>query len=192
MRLRLNDWRTRFGEEDVVRVEKTKEKRLVLRRTGFFVVFFVSPSVFHLPLQRVRVLQGRQANNGDQETTNSVDSTQKKEQRQKCEDRWRRVVVVVVCSSTTTTRKTKKGENGWFGRLRRSTVRSGVVCVLFFLKKWTTNVRSCGEETRGVVPSFCRRSAARPLVCGGDTSKRTSFVSGFAFLLERAEGGVSG
>lgn len=135
MRLRLNDWRTRFGEEDVVRVEKTKEKRLVLRRTGFFVVFFVSPSVFHLPLQRVRVLQGRQANNGDQETTNSVDSTQKKEQRQKCEDRWRRVVVVVVCSSTTTTRKTKKGENGWFGRLRRSTVRSGVVCVLVFFKK---------------------------------------------------------
>jgi len=136
LRLRLNDWRTRFGEEDVVRVEKTKEKRLVLRRTGFFVVFFVSPSVFHLPLQRVRVLQGRQANNGDQETTNSVDSTQKKEQRQKCEDRWRRVVVVVVCSSTTTTtRKTKKGENGWFGRLRRSTVRSGVVCVLVFFKK---------------------------------------------------------
>lgn len=102
----------------------------------FLSFFFVSPSVFHLPLQRVRVLQGRQANNGDQETTNSVDSTQKKEQRQKCEDRWRRVVVVVVCSSTTTTtRKTKKGENGWFGRLRRPTVRSGVVCVLVFFKK---------------------------------------------------------
>lgn len=107
----------------MVRVEKTKEKRLVLRRIGFFVVFFVSPSVFHLPLQRVRVLQGRQANNGDQETTNSVDSTQKKEQRQKCEDRWRRVVVVV-CSSTTTTtttRKTKKkktvGSGGCGGQL---------------------------------------------------------------------------
>ena len=83
MRLRLNDWRTRFGEEDVVRVEKTKEKRPVLRRIGFFVVFFVSPSVFHLPLQRVRVLQGRQANNGDQETTNSVDSTQKKRTKTK-------------------------------------------------------------------------------------------------------------
>lgn len=49
----------------------------------FLSFFFVSPSVFHLPLQRVRVLQGRQANNGDQETTNSVDSTQKKKNKDK-------------------------------------------------------------------------------------------------------------
>jgi len=32
-------------------------------------------------------------------------------------------------------KENKKGENGWFGRLRRSTVRSGVVCVLVFFKK---------------------------------------------------------
>jgi len=29
-------------------------------------------------------------------------------------------------------KENKKKENGWFGRLRRPTVRSGVVCVLFF------------------------------------------------------------
>lgn len=162
----------------------------------FLSFFFVSPSVFHLPLQRVRVLQGRQANNGDQETTNSVDSTQKKKNKDKNVrtdgEGWWWWWFVLRRRRRQRQGKQKKGKTvgsgGCGGQL------SGRVwsAYWFFLKKWTTNVRSCGEETRGMVPSFCRRSAARPLVCGGDTSKRTSFVSGFAFLLERAEGGVSG
>ena len=177
----------------MVRVEKTKEKRLVLRRTGFFVVFFCVPFRVSPPTPTGEGLArsaGKQRRPGNNEFSGFHAKKKNKDKNVRTDgEGWWWWWFVLRRRRQGKQKKGKTvGSGGCGGQL------SGRVwsAYWFFLKKWTTNVRSCGEETRGVVPSFCRRSAARPLVCGGDTSKRTSFVSGFAFLLERAEGGVSG